>query len=188
MDLQTSTDRSQSEFTPGTAVIYAMHGKCLVLSTETRSLGGKTQKFYKLEPKKSPLARSSRSEAAIWVPVEQARERGLRAPMSKEEAEAALKILMCREYYFKTSDAWTTLLPQLENVIRTEGGQGLAKVASFLYVLRRRQVVATPEVNKLQENVNKLLFRELCDALGETVKTVEDRIARGMRSKLLPDH
>lgn len=188
MDPQTSTDRSQAEFTPGTSVIYAMHGKCLVLGTETRSLGGKTQKYYKLELKKPTSSRSARSDSAIWVPVEQAQERGLRVPMTQEQAAAAIQLLNSREYFFKTTDSWSTLLPQLENTIRTEGGIGLAKVASFLYVLRRKQVVATPEVNKLQESVNKLLFRELSEALGQTIKTLEDRVARGMRSKLLPDH
>jgi RNA polymerase-interacting CarD/CdnL/TRCF family regulator len=188
MDPQTSTDLSLSEFLPGTAVIYAMHGKCLVLGTEVRSMGGQSQKFYKLEIKKSPLSRSVRGESAIWVPVEQARERGLRIPMTKEDAEAALKLLMSREYFFKPTEQWTSLLPQLENAIRTEGGMGLAKVASFLYVLRRKQIVATPEVNKLQESVNKLLLRELSDALGESIKSIEDRAARGLKSKLLPDH
>ncbi len=188
MDLHTSTERSPSDFPPGTPVIYAMHGKCFVLGTEVRSLGGKTQKFYKLEMKKSPLSRAAKGESAIWVPVEQARERGLRAPMSPEEAESAMKLLMSREYFFKISEPWTTLLSQLENVVRTEGGLGLAKAASFLYVLKRKQIVATPEVNKLLESVNKLLFRELSEALGTTIKSIEDRIARGLRSKLLPDH
>jgi len=188
MEPQTSTDRSQSEFLPGTPVIYAMHGKCLVLGTEIRSLGGQTQKFYKLEVKKSPLSRAARGESAIWVPVEQARERGLRVPMSKPEGEAALKVLLSREYFFKTSESWGTLLPQLEAAVLQEGGIGLAKVSSFLFVLGRKQIVATPEVNKLQDSINKLLFRELSEALGETIKSIEDRTARGFKNKLLPDH
>ncbi len=188
MEQQTSAERSLFEFLPGTAVIYAMHGKCLVLGTEERSLGGQTQKFYKLEPKKSALARSSRGESAIWVPVDQARERGLRIPMTQAEAEAAIKLLTSREYFFKVSDPWSALVTQLENTIKTEGGLGLAKAASFLFVMKRKQLVSDQELNKLQESVNKLLFRELSEALNEPMKSIEARIAKGMRSKLLPDH
>src|ERR1700733_8843100 len=102
METQTPFEEvSQNEFLPGSTVIYAMHGKCYVLGTETRSMGGESIRFYKLELKKSTLSRSSRLEPAIWVPVATAKDRGLRAPMTKNEAEVAMKILLSREYYFK---------------------------------------------------------------------------------------
>lgn len=188
MDTRTPSELPYIEFLPGTAVIYAMHGKCNIVSIETRKLGEENIEFYKLEIKKSTTSRSTRSDSAIWVPVSSAKDRGLRSPMSKLEAESALKVLMSREYFFKTTDTWASLLPRLEATIRIEGGIGLAKVASFLFVLKKKQFVATPEVNKLQETVHKLLFKELTEALGEPVRSLEERIIKGFKTKLLPDH
>jgi RNA polymerase-interacting CarD/CdnL/TRCF family regulator len=187
METQTPTEMSEAEFLPGSSVIYAMHGKCHVLGTEIRSLGGKSIRFYKLELKKSSLSRSTRQEPAIWVPVETAKDQGLRAPMNQNEAESALKILQSREYYFKTNEPWSTVHPKLEATIKTEGGIGLAKVASYLYVLKKRQVVPSSEVVKLQEAVHKLLFRELAEALQDNPKLLEEKITRGFRVKLTPD-
>src|SRR5689334_1238516 len=132
METQASTEIIIFEFQPGSSVIYAMHGRCNVLGTEIRSLGGEHIRFYKLEMKKSTLSRSHRQEPAIWVPVATAKDRGMRAPMNKDDAAAAMKILLSREYFFKPHETWSTLQPQLEATIRIEGGIGLAKVASFL--------------------------------------------------------
>src|SRR5688572_5640135 len=87
METQVPTETNPGEFAPGSSVIYAMHGKCRILGTETRALGGQSIRFYKLEIKKSPLSRSHRQEPAIWVPVSNARDQGMRSPMSKEDAD-----------------------------------------------------------------------------------------------------
>lgn len=187
METQAPTEMPETEFLPGSSVIYAMHGKCHVLGTEVRNLGGKSIRFYKLELKKSSLSRSTRQEPAIWVPVDTAKDQGLRAPMSRSEAEDVIKILQNREYYFKTNEPWTTVHPKLEAIIRTEGGIGLAKVASYLYVLKKRQVVPSSEVTKLQDAVHKLLFRELAEALQDNPKLLEEKISKGFRVKLTPD-
>ncbi|MFZ9595260.1 MAG: CarD family transcriptional regulator [Bdellovibrionia bacterium] len=178
----------KTEFLPGTYVIYAMHGKCYLAGRETRTIGGVPIDFYKLELKKAPLSRSQKQEPAIWVPVAHAQERGLRAAMSQPEAEAALQILMSREYYFKLLDEpWSTLQPQLENTIRIEGGEGLAKVASFLYVLAKKQMVPSSDLLKFKENVFKLLLKEISDALCLNSKAIEEKIQKGLRSKLFTD-
>jgi RNA polymerase-interacting CarD/CdnL/TRCF family regulator len=187
METQGPTEVPQTEFLPGSFVIYAMHGKCHIISTETRTLSGVPILFYKLEVKKSALSRSAKQEPAIWVPVANAKDRGLRAPMSSAEAEAAMKILLTREYYFQVNEPWSSIQHKLENTIRLEGGVGLAKVASYLYVLTRKQIVPSSEVCKLKETVFKLLFKELGEALGELPKTLEEKANKGLRTKLLPD-
>lgn len=187
METQGPTEVPQTEFLPGSFVIYAMHGKCHILGTETRTLSGLPILFYKLEIKKSALSRSTKQEPAIWVPVENARDRGLRAPMSLLEAEAAMKTLSTREYYFKLNEPWSSIQHKLENTIRLEGGVGLAKVASYLYVLTRKQIVSSTEINKLKETVFKLLFRELGEAFGDLPKAIEEKANKGLRTKLLPD-
>jgi len=187
METQGPIEVPPTEFLPGSSVIYAMHGRCNVLGTEMRSLGGESIRFYKLEVKKSSLSRSNRHEPAIWVPVATARDRGLRAPMSKDEADGAMKVLMSREYFFKPNDSWSSTQPKLEATVRLEGGIGLAKVASFLYVLKRKQIVPSTEVIKLQEMIHKLLFRELSEALGEPSRVLEEKVVKGFRAKMIPD-
>lgn len=187
MDTHTPIETSSNEFPPGASVIYAMHGKCSVLGTETRTLGNKPIRFYKLEIKKSPLSRSTRQETAIWVPVATARDQGLRLPMSPTEADAAMKVLMSREYFFKTTESWSSIQPKLEATIRLEGGIGLAKVASYLYVLKRKQIVPSAEVLRLQETVHKLLFRELSEVLNIPTRDLEEKVIRGFRAKMIPD-
>jgi RNA polymerase-interacting CarD/CdnL/TRCF family regulator len=180
--------RSPSPFQPGSPVIYAMHGKCAVISVETRQNSGESVEYYKLEIQKSPLSRSTRQEPAIWVPVSSARERGLRPPMSTEDAEAVFKVINSREYFYPLNEPWSSIQPKLEACIRTEGGQGLAKVLSFLHALKRKQIVAAPEVARMYETVSKLLIRELADATNDTPRNIEDKIARGMRQKLIPNN
>jgi RNA polymerase-interacting CarD/CdnL/TRCF family regulator len=182
MEKQTPT-----EFTPGTAVVYGMLGKCSVTSVENREINGETIRFYKLEVQKSALSRSTRQEPAIWIPVASARERGLRPVMTKEDAENVLSILSNREYYFPVNEPWSVTQPKLEACIRAEGSVGLAKVNSFLYVVKRRQIVPASEVTKFHESVNKLMLRELSDTLGEPVRVLEERINKGLRQKMIPD-
>ncbi len=178
---------TRTPFQPGAPVIYAMHGKCAVVGVETRQAGGETVEFYKLEVQKSALSRSTRQEPAIWVPVANARERGLRAPMQTDDVDAVFKVINSREYYFNANDPWAAVQPKLESTIRTEGGIGLAKVLSYLCVLKKKQIVPSQEVTRLYETVSKLLLRELSEITGETNRVLEDRIAKGMRQKLIPN-
>lgn len=169
----------------GNEVIYALHGKCRILGTETRTIGGQPVAFYKLEVVKSNLSRSSRQEPYIWLPVASAKEKGLRERMTQEECDQALAVLNSREYYFDVRENWNTLQGKLENSIRIEGGQGLAKAYSCLHVLRAQQIVPTPEVQKMFDAVARVLFREICETLQITPKVLEDKIRKGLRQKLL---
>lgn len=188
METQTLSEKPESEFQPGAPVIYAMHGKCQVVKTEVRLLDGANIRFYKLEVKKSSFSRSNRQDPAIWVPVIQARDLGLRSPMTQEEAEVAMKLLNSREYFFDPHEPWSVVHSKLENSIRVEGGIGLAKVASFLFVLKKKQIVPSSEVLKLQETIQKLLFREMSDALLQPIRVIEERVLKGFKAKLIPDN
>lgn len=182
-----STPEFSPEFSKGTAVVYGMHGKCCITGIETRLIQGTNVPFYKLELHKSTLSRSKKKEPEIWVPVGAARERGLRLPISQEEAKAVLEILGNREYYFPITDSWSTVQHKLEVCIRAEGAVGFAKVISYLYVLKRKQIVPTPEVTRMFESISKPMLRELSEALSETLKTLEERIHKLLRVKLTHD-
>jgi RNA polymerase-interacting CarD/CdnL/TRCF family regulator len=190
VETTTSPESSQvqGEFPVGASVIYGLHGKCSVVAIESRDIGNENIRFYKLEVQKSALSRSNRQDPAIWIPIASSKDRGLRAPMNAADAEKVLATLASREYYFDPSESWTAVYQKLEASIRQEGGIGLAKVASFLHVLKKKQIVPTSEVIRFGETVNKLLFRELTEATGTPIRTLEDKINKGFRQKLIPDN
>ena len=188
METQTAGPQSNPEFSSGSSVIYALHGKCTVLGVEDKQVGGQSIRFYKLEIQKSSLSRSTRQEPAIWLPVSSASDRGLRAPMSREGAENALAVLASREYYFPLNEPWSVVHPKMEANIRAEGGVGLAKAVSYLHVLKKKQHVLSSEALRFQETLWKLMLRELSEALTETSRVLEERINKGLRQKTLADH
>ncbi len=187
-DVTTTSALPTSSFQVGDSVIYGMHGKCSLTGIETRTVAGESIRFYKLEVVKPALSRSTRQEPAIWVPVNVARDRGMRAPLAKEQTEEIFKTMASREYYFNASEPWNTVQPKLEAVIRAEGALGMTKALGYLHVLKRRQIVPTPEVARMSENVNKLLMRELSEATGESIRALEEKAAKLMRQKLLADN
>lgn len=184
---QISNHAPSNEFSPGSAVVYAMHGKCNIISVEDRHVGGESIRFYKLMVQRPPLSRTTRQEPAIWVPVSNAREQGMRSVMSRTEVDDVLKILSSREYYFSAAETFSSVQPKLEAAIRNEGGIGLAKALSYLFVLKRKQIVASSEVNKMYESVLRLLLREISEILGETAKALEEKLNKSLKQKLIPD-
>jgi len=187
MEPQAPSTGNGPSFDPGATVVYGMHGKCVVRAVENRQLAGEQIAFYKLEPQKSSLSRSTRQEPAIWVPLATAQERGLRVPLDAAAAQAVMKIFSSREYYFRADEPWSVVQPKLDQAIRLEGALGLAKVASYLHVLKKRQIVPSTEVSRLAETVNKLLLRELSEALSQPIRVVEDRVSKDLRHKTLLD-
>ncbi len=179
---------SQIEFSPGMSVIYGLHGKCQLISIENRQIGGEEMAFYKLEITRPALSRSTRKEPAIWIPVNSAKDRGLRRASTATDVEQILEIFSSREYYFSLNETWSEVHPKLEAAIRTEGAFGLARVCSYLYVLKRKLAVPPTEATKFQEMVNKLLLRELSDATGQSMRELEDQISKRLRQKLIPDN
>jgi RNA polymerase-interacting CarD/CdnL/TRCF family regulator len=188
--METQTPSQIAPFTPapGSTVVYGLHGKCTIVAVENRFIGGETLPFFKMEVQKSTLSRSTRQEPAIWVPCSTAHEKGMRAVITTADVEEIQKIFSSREFYFPLDDSWSSLQPKLEAAVRKEGALGSAKVLSFLFVLKKKQVVPTPEVNRFSENVSRIFFREMSDLLQESAKSLEEKANRSMRYKLLPDH
>jgi RNA polymerase-interacting CarD/CdnL/TRCF family regulator len=173
----------ETEFIPGSCVVYGLHGKCTVVGIEERTVGTSAIRFYKLEPQKSPLARTTRKSPAIWLPVNSAKENGLRAPMTKEEANEAMNLLRTKNHSFQLGEPWYLAHPKLEVSIKSEGGLGLAKVFNFLSALRKKQIVPTPEVTKFAESVTRSLFRELSETLDIPQRELEEQAAKFSRQR-----
>ncbi|MGE0617063.1 MAG: hypothetical protein AB7P04_15640 [Bacteriovoracia bacterium] len=180
--------KERGEFAPGTEVIYGFHGRCSIEAIENRNIGDQAIRFYKLQVQKPTLSRSKKSDPAIWLPVDSARRRGLRMPMTVEAATQIFAILGNREYYFSVETPWTKIHSQLEQTIFEEGALGLAKVMSFLFILKSRQIVPSPEVIRFSEMIHKQLVRELAETLQDQMKPIEDKIASLLKNKLKADH
>lgn len=188
-----TSDNVVPQFSPGTTVIYGLHGRCKVSAIETRSIGGTEARFYRLEVQKLGIiknpAHTKKPDPAIWVPVSTAQSLGLRLPISQTESENIFSILGNKEYYFPLNEEFSTIQPKVEAMIRNEGGAGLAKAVSYLFTLKKRQIVPSSEVTKMYDSVSKMLYRELSEALGgETIRSLDERITKMMRPKLSPDH
>jgi RNA polymerase-interacting CarD/CdnL/TRCF family regulator len=183
MENQVSDLSSQTEFVPGSSVVYGLHGKCKIVSIDARSVEGKSIRFYRLQLQKSPLSRSNRNDPAIWVPTENAKTLGLRPPMEKLDAEECMKMLTNREVLLDLTEAWPVVMPKLEAIVRNDGPVGLTKVYSYLYLLKQRYAVSPGDLNKFHDLIHKLLFRELSDALGQPANIIEKNALKGLKNK-----
>jgi len=188
METTAQDSATATTFNPGESVIYGLHGRCQIISVENKAIGGESRPFYKLEVQKPALSRSTRPEPAIWIPVNSARDRGLRTPIDNAGVEQVFQILSSREYYFSLSDSWSVVQPKLEATIRAEGAIGLAKAYSFLTVLKRKLIVFPPEITRFYETVSRTFLRELSDVLQESMRSLEDRTIKMTKGKSLPDH
>jgi RNA polymerase-interacting CarD/CdnL/TRCF family regulator len=177
-------------FQEGAAVIYGLHGRAQVAEVVTKKVGTESLSFYRIQIQKNSIngLKVAKKDSSILIPIQTARKNGLRDLMSTEEAERALAILNSRDYYYSLQEHFHIASPKLEAVVASEGGIGLAKVVSFLYTLKNRQVVASSEVSKSYELYSKVLFRELAEVTNTTITHIEEITAKGLKSKLLADN
>ncbi len=187
MTTQDTTNPLSETFTIGEEVSYGLHGKCVITGIEKKDVAGNSLSFYQVRAIKNPIAAKmqtpSKGEAAILVPTSSAGASGLRKLMTKEEAESALRLISEPDYHFELRQPWLTKQKTLEDVIRKEGGIGLAKVIGHLYILMSHDIVPPSPVNKLYESCIKIFTRELADAIGSTAKDVEPVLQRALRTK-----
>lgn len=181
-------DTSSALFAPGSHVVYGLIGKCLVEKIETRTLSGKPESFYKLQPVKYGIIKSKKVEPSILVPITTAVSRGLRAPLTAAELPKIYSILESREFYLPVGINWRDASVKIEKLVMLEGAQGLAKAMSYLYVVKNRQVVPPNEVQKLFESIQRLLVREICELTVEPMSTTEVAIEKKLKNKLTLDN
>lgn len=183
------TDGSQnSGFAIGSDVIYGFHGKCTIVAIENRQISDQQIPFYRLKQKKNLLSRSKKKEPEIWIPVDTATSLGMREPLSAQTMPQVLEILSSPEYYFEIGDEWGRMQRRLEDTLKKDGIVGLAKVVSYLFVLRNRLVVPPARLLQFNELVIKQLVREISEISQETLRATEEKIEKLMKPKLRPDN
>jgi len=179
-------------FKVGDEVSYGLHGKCVVTGIETKELSSGSVQFYQIRSIKNPITAKSpaamKKEPAILVPVQSAANNGLRALMSQQEAEKILQILAEPDYHFEIGGPWLSKQKQLEEHIRKDGPIGLAKVVGYLYYLTKQDAVPQTPVMKFFESAQKILIREISDAMVLPSKDVEAIITKALRAKLSIDN
>jgi RNA polymerase-interacting CarD/CdnL/TRCF family regulator len=175
-------------FPEGAIVSYGIQGLCVIQKQETRTIGGTSTLFYKLEKLKSPLSRSQKQEPSIWVPVKDAEKMGLRAVVTREELEASYELLKSTEVFFNLEAKWSDVQPLLERTVRVEGFSGVMKVFAYLFMLEKRQIKLTPETARFAETISRILYREAVQASGDSLKNLESKIIKNLRSKIAANH
>lgn len=173
--------------TAGSSVVYGLHGKCTILSVDTRTIGGQSVAFYRLEVQKSALSRSTRQEPHIFVPVATARQNGLRPLLEGAQIPEVIAVLASREFYFDLSLTWSKAQHLLERTIAQEGAVGLAKALSYVTGIKKREVILSPETARFADTVSKQLLRELSDTQGIALRDVEVQVNKALKNKLLRD-
>lgn len=174
----------------GDEVSYGLHGKCIITGIETKELASGNVSFYQIRSIKNPITAKNpnRKDPFILVPVDSATAKGLRRPMTKEEAETAIKLLADPDYHFEMNETWVSKQKTLEEALRKEGSIGSAKVVGHLYVMIKRDAVPPSIVVKFYENIYKIFLRELSEALAVAPKELEPVILRALKTKLSYDN
>lgn len=174
-------------FKVGDQVAYGLHGKCEITGISTKEMGDTTVEFYQVRQIKNPIAAKivNPNEPAILIPVSSATNKGLRALMSKEQAEEILALLSSADWHFEMNETWISKQKKLEECIRKEGYTGLAKVVGHLHVQLKRETVPTSAVQKFYDSVERIFAKELAEALGlPAAKDAELLIARALKNKV----
>ena len=174
----------------GEEVSYGLHGKCVITGIETKELSNGTFSFYQIRSIKNPITAKNpnRKDPYILVPVETAATKGLRRPMTKQDAENVLKTLAEPDYHFEMSDTWVSKQKTLEEALRKDGAIGFAKVVGHLYVMIKRDAVPPSNVVKFYDSVYRIFIRELSESLSLTPKEIEPMVTRALRNKLAYDN
>jgi RNA polymerase-interacting CarD/CdnL/TRCF family regulator len=176
-----------SYFQPGDSVIYGTLGRCSVIGIETKRVGNQDLQFYRVEIYKPIAAKTKKNEASILIPLNSARQKGLRNPIRKDDVESVFTILRNQEYYFSIKDRWETISPQLETIIAKEGAHGLAKALSYFHIAKPNVFNPPIDFTRTHENVRHVLIRELADAQEITIRDAEEQINKAIKNKILQD-
>ena len=181
------SQNAEMEFAPGSEVVYGMQGKFSVVSIESRNIAGNSISFYKLEKVRNLPFKAKKPDPAIFVPVLGAGKKGMRLPLSADQVHGDPMILSSKEYYFPLVPSPQVDLAKLDAVQVSEGIVGLAKVVSYLTVVKKREIVPASHAMKYLDQAMKQLIRELCDSTEKTSKVVEEEITKLLKAKPLFD-
>lgn len=161
-DLYMSTQKEVTMFIVGDPVVYPQQGVGIVRSIQERSIRGKKLMYYNIY--------MENSEMTILVPLERAKEIGLRPIVGKSEALGAIEKISSK--YEPTPVDWKLRFQQNLDLLKQGSIVSIVKVVQSLY--HRSKVKELPvQERKLYENALRLLIDETSFALDKDADTVK---------------
>ncbi len=149
----------------GDSVVYPMHGAGVIEGIEVKEILGKQQSYYVL--------RIPMGDMKVMVPMENAREVGMRDVIDKAQAEEVMRS-------FRTSEMdviqnWSKRFR--DNMGRIKSGNifEVASVVKSLMMRERRKGLSTGE-RKMLSNAKQILISEIVVATGNNHNTVENEL------------
>jgi CarD family transcriptional regulator len=138
-------------FKVGDKAVYPAQGVAEVISIEEKDIAGQRQKFYVL--------RILDTNRKIMVPVENARNVGLRPPISEKEIQEIFAILRERTIAFD-NQTWNRRYRGFMDKIKTGSVYDVAEVMRDLYRLKAEKSLSFGE-RRMLETARALIVKEI---------------------------
>ena len=156
----TASKKADTDFTVGDYVVYPMHGVGEISAVQNQNILGKRTLCYILEIENSKMK--------VMIPVDSAKERGIRPIIQKKDVKKVLDLLKKDEV--DTEEDWKIRYQNNQNKIRSGSIYSVAEVCRNLYKRARDKELSLME-RRLYELAYSLITSEL--ALARSVSTEE---------------
>ena len=154
--------RKQKNFKVGDKAVYPARGVAEVVSIEEKDIAGNRQQFYVL--------RLLDTDHKIMVPVNNARNIGLRPPISEKEIKEIFEILREQTMPFD-NQTWNRRYRGFMDKIKTGSVYDVAEVLRDLYRLKAEKSLSFGE-RQMLEKARGLIVKEIA----VTRRKTEDKI------------
>ncbi len=154
------------EFKVGDKAVYPAHGVGEITDIQLKKLGGKERRFYTLKVLENGMK--------IMVPVETAASAGLRAIVSKADANSVFDILKSNDVAV-TTQPWNRRYREYMDMLKSGSPFEVAKVLRDLYRLKSEKDLSFGE-RRLLDTASTLLIVELSLALEEKESDIKSRV------------
>ena len=152
--------KADTDFNVGDYVVYPMHGVGEISAVQHQNILGKRTLCYILEIENSKMK--------VMIPVESAKERGIRSIIQKKDVKKVLDLLKKDEV--DTEEDWKIRYQNNMNKIKSGSIYSVAEVCRNLYKRARDKELSLME-RRLYESAYSLITSEL--ALARSVSTEE---------------
>lgn len=158
--------QQKQQFKVGDKAVYPAQGVAEVISIEDKDIAGQRQTFYVL--------RILDSNRKIMVPLGNARQVGLRAPVDEKEIQAIFAILEVRDIVFD-NQTWNRRYRGFMDKIKTGSVFDVAEVMRDLYRLQVDKSLSFGE-KKMLETARNLVVKEIAVARSKTEESTQAEI------------
>ena len=160
--------RTEKLFKVGDKAVYPAQGVAEVVSIEEKDIAGNRQKFYVL--------RILDTDRKIMVPVCNARNVGLRPPISETEIREIFEILREKTVAFD-NQTWNRRYRGFMDKIKTGSVFDVAEVMRDLYRLKAAKSLSFGE-RRMLETARALIVKEIAIARRKTEEKIQAEIEK----------